>query len=182
MGRRAAVPARRWTRSARVGLGCDDDERCGATAAPELEQSLDSTVGAPRDDDDLAGPRNGGDRASAKPCRPRARRPARPPRARREPPPSRARGCDRDIGSRAGAVPTMDTRRFQQNVRQRERSGRANGRVEARAAGRPATPSGSWSRMIARSSRGASSSSFTIRRPRRAVLGQWTARSGSPGT
>ena len=45
---------------------------------------------------------------------------------------------------------------------------------------RPTSPAASASRKTAASSRGASSSSFTISSPRRAVEGQWTRRSDSP--
>ena len=46
--------------------------------------------------------------------------------------------------------------------------------------GEPVTAAGSPSSSTATSSRGESSSSFTISDPRRAVDGQWTRRSDSP--
>ncbi len=48
--------------------------------------------------------------------------------------------------------------------------------------GSPTTADASPSRSTAISSRGASSSSFTIKRPRRAVDGQWTRRRDSPSS
>ena len=152
----------------------------GAAAAAELEQRLDRPVGPSRDDDDLARPGDRRGRRAQGAVDPGAvDRLDRRERIERQLPVVPCRADPHILGLRRR--PDEDDPPVPQHVGQREGPAARTAASKLDCPIGPATPSGSWSRTIARSSRGASSSSFTISRPRRAVLGQCTARSGSPG-
>ena len=189
-GRRRAPPRRR-----RGGAAPGTSRR----RAPGVRRGVDGDEGARAAD---GGPRDERVRHDLRPRRSRRRAPARAPTAlcgaissrSAVPCAGSAAASASSASSQSGPMPrtrwstgsgaatTSSTLPRAQGMGADEPRRRTDGVVEARGAARPGDRPASTSRTTAMLSRGASSSSRTISSPRRADVGQCTARRGSPST